>query len=203
MMKWISHSKWLVFLSVILLSTAGATTLPTTDARFYRPFEEPVADQAKLVLTKILPGECRQHSMLDKRSDAWQCQSGTQVFDPCFIKNYVEPDMALCVLAPWDSNSVVINLKSQALPPRNNTNNDTLDMSTDDPWAITLMDGTQCIKTSNLGLSIDDQPIKYTCNNHAFLLGYIQRCELIWKMLYLSSRTSHSFKMVEIKMAWY
>ena len=191
------------------------SSLPSTTVQFYRPFEEPVEGQVKLNISKMLKGECHQHSKLDHRSDAWQCQADNQTFDPCFIKSYVKPELAMCVMAPWKSEVVVIDLKAQAKPPKSKKNNlDSLDMSVDDPWAIRLLDGTYCLKTSqgqdgdidNIpqpSSLIHGQRIKYTCNNGSFLLGHIQRCELIWKILWLPSRQSNEMKMTEIGTAWY
>ncbi len=198
-------------------SASSSSSLPSTSVQFYRPFEEPVQGQAKLNINKILKGECLQHSKLDKRADAWQCQTdnGAQTFDPCFIKSYIKPELAMCVIAPWKSNVVVIDLKDQVEPPKNKKNNlDSLDMSIDDPWAIRLLDGTYCLKTaqgqdgdvdnsSQSSSLIHGQRIKYTCNNGSFLLGHIQRCELIWKILWLPSRQSNEMKMTEIGKAWY
>lgn len=201
----------LIFLGLffsIYSSLALSADLLSTNVQFYRPFEADVPGQITIIPTETIQGECTRHSELDKRSDAWQCQSGERLLDPCFIKTYVKAESAVCPLSPWQSQAVIVDFRGQEnLPANNNNQHGTLDMSSDDPWAIKLVDGTQCVliknsQTSN-SFSINGQHVKYACDNQAFLLGHIQRCELLWKMLLLPSRDSHTLKTAEIATAWY
>ena len=183
-----------------------SSSFQSTSVQFYRPFEENVSGQTNLVFGKTLKGECHEHSRLDNRSDAWKCQAGERTFDPCFIKTHVTPIGAVCPLSPWQSEATLLDLREQQPPPNNHSNNqDTLDMSSDDPWAIDLVNGTHCVIISHSmkRFSVNGQHVKYACDNQSFLLGHIQRCELVWKMLSLASRHSNTLNTVEIATAWY
>lgn len=182
---------------------AISSTLPSTDVRFYRPFELQVDGQAAPVPTETLKGSCLNHSIRDNRSDAWQCQTDNRVLDPCFIKTFVKAKSAICPTSPWESHATLIMFDVSSLPPNNSNEQDTLDMSQDDPWAIALTNGVHCIKRIDSPFSIHGQSVKYVCDNQGFLLGHIQRCELIWKILFLPSRHSDVLKTVEIATAWY
>lgn len=197
--------RWIVsFLIACFSFCTSASTLPTTDVRFYRPFEQQVEGQITPQPAEKLRGTCFQHSTLDHRTDAWQCQAGNRILDPCFIKTYVKTKQAICPLSPWEKKAVIIDFTEQADPPINNSNKqDSLDMSTDDPWAIDLADGIHCLRITDAEFIVHGQRIKYACDNHGFLLGRIQRCELIWKMLFLPSRDSDTLNMIEIMKAWY
>lgn len=194
-----------VFLGLILVANTCAATMPSTDVRFYRPFEQKVEGQVGLLATEMLEGTCVKHSALDNRSDAWQCKSGNRVLDPCFIKSYVKTKKAICPISPWQSQATMIQLLPP-LPVQNSNDQESLDMSEDDPWAINLVNGAHCVKLSNDNASVfvtHGQPVKYACDNHGFLLGHIQRCDLVWKMLFLPSRESANLNTVEISAAWY
>ncbi len=192
-----------ILISFIFTLPVFADSLPSTDIRFYRPFEPKAEGQVPLQVSETLQGACTQHSTLDNRSDAWHCHANNRMLDPCFIKSYVKTKIAVCPLSPWQSQAVVIQL-NPPLPPRNTNDQDNLDMSEDDPWAMDLNNGTHCLKLPvNNTFSVHGQNVKYACDDHGFLLGHIQRCNLIWKMLYLSSRYSNSLKTVEITRAWY
>lgn len=190
------------FILLLITGSTFAAPLPSTDVRFYRPFESQAEGQAPLKTTETLQGTCTKHSALDNRSDAWQCQVATRLLDPCFIKTYIKTKTAICPYSPWQSQSVLIHL-NPPLPPITN-NKDSLDMSEDDPWAIELVNGGHCLKLDihNI-ISAHGQTVKYACDNQGFLLGHIQRCNLRWKMLFLPSRNSNSSKTVEISKAWY
>lgn len=189
-----------VFLFWLIVMNTFAST--STDVRLYRPFEKNVVGQVTPVMSEISTGTCSQYSQRDHRSDAWQCQVGERVLDPCFIKIYVKPTQAICPVSPWQTQAVTVDIRAQQLP-QNNHHQENLDMSTDDPWAIDLMDGTHCMMVSDSNLSAQGQPVKYSCDNQGFLLGHIQRCELIWKMLFLPSYQSDVLNTVEIATAWY
>ena len=82
------------------MTHAWADTLPSTDVRFYRPFEDKVEGQVALQAKETLKGTCIKHSVLDNRSDAWECKSGQRTLDPCFIKTYVKAKEAICPVSP-------------------------------------------------------------------------------------------------------
>ncbi len=179
-----------------LISTVQAAILSSTDVRFYPPFE-----QKYKVAT--LAGTCTRHSALDNRSDAWQCRTDQRVLDPCFIKTYVKAKTAICPISPWQNEAIQVKLISPVLM-QNSNEQEELDMSEDDPWAINLVDGAHCLKLQqDQTFTVIGQPVKYACDNQGFLLGHIQRCDLVWKMLFLPSRNSQNLNMIEINTAWY
>lgn len=193
----------LILLSLFVSPFALADLQPSTDVRFYRPFETEVKEQAPLKTTEVVSGTCLHRSKLDNRSDALQCKTSNRVLDPCFIKTYAKIKTAICPYSPWQSQAIIVHL-NPPLPNAITNNQDDLDMSEDDPWAINLVNDVNCLKLSpNNTFSVHGQKVKYACDNHGFLLGHIQRCNLLWKMLFLPSRESNVLKSVEISAAWY
>lgn len=189
----------------LVYSLSFGATLPATDVRFYRPFESQVQGQAMPVIVAKRVGVCMTHSHLDHRSDAWECVSENQTFDPCFIKTYVKSKEAVCPMSPLEGQAVQINFSAQKPLPDNKTNKqDTLDMSTDDPWAILLKNGAYCVKLPPEKIfSVNGQRVKYHCDDQGYLLGHIQRCDLMWKMLFLPTRESNHLRNVEMDAVWY
>lgn len=179
---------WFLLCSCI---PAIAVATEPTHIQIYQPFT--------LIPTETIKGECIRHSQRDHRSDAWQCQSGSRTLDPCFIKKNINTHSAICPYSPWQTQSVAVEWTTDKIY----SPEETLDVSSQDPWAIDLKDGTHCVKLQQSFLSADNQKLRYSCDNHGFLLGHIQRCELIWRMLFLPSRTSTHMDMVELGNVWF
>jgi|GEM_PF-714853 len=194
-----------IFLSIAIIlvcyclpSVTLGANLPSTDVRLYRPFEV-VKGQVTPVPKKTLKGKCWTHSLTNHRSDAWRCMVGNQIFDPCFVKTYVSRNKVICPQTPWSSEAVWLKLESNLLPEKN----ETLDMSTDYPWAVELLNGVRCTRATGAMPSFHGQSIQYTCNNDTFLVGKLQRCSPIWKALTFSSLSDKTLKKVDVAVVWY
>lgn len=171
-----------------------------TELILFQPLES-------LVPVEVMTGTCRQLSIEDNRSDAWQCESTDQskkrVFDPCFIKIENNKKTALCATSPWKNDAVSITLDKAWQPNMRESDEERLDMSADDPWAIELANGVRCLKTTTTTKTINGQLVKYTCDNQGVLLGRLQRCELIWTVMFAPSPDSSRLHFVEIAHVWF
>lgn len=179
-----------IFIIASMLSmNVTAAPLQHTDVRLYRPFESAPL-QTMLKLSSAVTGNCAHPSQIDSREDAWRCEVNQQTYDPCFVKKYVEKQQLICPQAPWSSKAVVIHVP-HAMPEDNGKQ---LDMSTHLPWALQLVDGTQCQRYSH--------ERAYLCQNGGSLMGEIQRCKAIWKVFYKAD-TKTPVKLMEIATAWF
>lgn len=166
-----------LILFIIFFSSLSYANDEETQVKLYRPFGQAIA-QAPLKVTETYSGECAQQSIRIKREDAWRCQAGNRVYDPCFINPFSAHKQALCPASPWNGTSILLNLTT----PANHNGFSLLDVSKTYPWAIELKTGEKCEALEKEGI-YDNMPILYRCNNQTELLGHLQRCRTTWTIL--------------------
>lgn len=180
-----------VFLMMVLSFTASAGD---TVLKLYRPFGQ-VIEQVAPVIKKNLSGQCVMQSKLAVREDAWQCMAEGKIYDPCFVQMTANKNAVVCPQSPWVGDSVQIHLNT----PLNTENNAGLDMSRGFPWGIELANGDRCQAVSAEQV-YDGMPIRYHCRSNNLLVGYLQRCKPVWRML---EKTADGVQTVELKKAWF
>jgi rubredoxin len=180
-----------LFLSMSLSSMLFAAD---TELQLYRPFTE-TSKQLPIQIIAQKTGECFQQSKLIVREDAWRCSTEGMVYDPCFVKPNGSKMEAMCPGTPWTQQSIEITVPH----PLDNTQHATLDMSQTYPWGIELMSGERCYAVEE-ATKYDDLPVHYRCNEHTVLIGHVQRCNALWKML---QHTSTGISTVELAKAWF
>ena len=165
-----------------------------TELSLYRPFTETTQHPMVVVSAKKL-GECSQASKLIKRDDAWHCTAEGNVYDPCFVQPYASKEEAVCPESPWSNKAIQITVAS----PLDNKNHERLDMSRNFPWALELSSGEKCqvIDTND---QYDGLPVHYRCEKNSELIGHVQRCDSMWKML---QHGSTGVETVQIARVWF
>lgn len=162
--------------------------------KLYRPYGDMIA-QAEPIIKNTLSGHCTEQSRLIVREDAWRCEAGGNVYDPCFVKAGDNRTQALCPKSPWIGDSVQIMVPT----PLHNEQNQTLDMSQAYPWAVELSNGERCMAINSKKL-FDSMPIRYRCTNKNLLVGHLQRCKNTWTML---EKTPEGVVTAELVKAWF
>lgn len=145
-----------------------------TELKLYRPF----VNEAELVITKKIAGTCGQQSQRIIREDAWRCEAGGKVYDPCFIKPAGSQSVAFCPESPWVLTGLLVSLSS----PADNSQHRALDMSEAYPWAVELTTGEKCQAVEE-GQVYDGLQVHYQCNSQSVLIGRVQRCDSKWSIL--------------------
>lgn len=166
-----------------------------TDPRLYHPFSE-APFQATPVITHHLFGTCREQSYLDKRDDAWRCETKNATYDPCFIKKHGSKNALVCPLAPWQDKAIMISIDA----PLDNSNHETLDMSKTEPWAVELTNGKRCKRLSHPIEDETGETAHYRCGDNTLLIGNFYRCKGLWE-IYL--KEEKSFQTAYVKRAWF
>ncbi len=165
-----------------------------TDLRFYRPLTD-TTKQVPVMIVAKKTGECGQQSHLIKREDAWRCVAEGKVYDPCFVQPFGSYVEAVCLESPWSNQAVQITVGA----PLDNKQHETLDMSRTFPWALELSHGEKCqaIESSE---QYDGLPVHYHCEGNTELIGHVQRCNSMWKML---QHAPSGVEAVPIERAWF
>jgi hypothetical protein len=179
----------------VLLTVNFLAVAADTELSLYQPFGEE-RNQASIQVVQTMQGECYEQSRVDRREGAWRCIVGSMVLDPCFVKIYGDRKEALCPHSPWNGQAIKI-IVNQSL---DNSKHQALDMSINYPWALELVDGTQCQKLPDSNQMFDNQPIRYRCNNQSVLFGRLQRCKTEWSML---QKKQDNVETVSIKQVWF
>ena len=101
--------------SLALVGAASAGAGNSTRIVVYSPFTINGDLAAGVKVVKIARGSCFIGSLNSRRSDAWRCESGNAILDPCFSGGG-----ASNVACPQPSDTRVLLLKlTQPLPKKN------------------------------------------------------------------------------------
>lgn len=168
-----------------------------TQVNLYTPFGDK-AEQTTVTIQQHLEGSCLAQSSISSRSDAWQCKVKDQIYDPCFVKTYIKRDEVICPLSPWNTFAIKIHLSK----PLAVSNKDSLDMMTQLPWALELVDGTKCQYLSSFMGEIEGKRINYMCQPQGQVVGKIQKCEPLWHVL-VQEKNAPALQRMAVKKAWY
>lgn len=180
---------------LLLLFFCSSLALATsTQLKLYRPFGA-VTEQVRPVIKKKMLGHCFAQSRLIVREEAWRCQAEGVTYDPCFVRASGPQVMALCPQSPWVGDSVLVVVKK----PLKNEHHVPLDMSSAFPWAVELVNGDYC-RAIDSSQTVDGLPVRYQCNDQHVLVGHLQRCQPVWRIL---EKTSQGIATMALKKAWF
>lgn len=170
--------KRLILMIIYSISTFSQETV----IKHYRPFSEIVNDeiskQAVLVVNQRKVGQCITQSKRIIREDAWRCNAGDKIFDPCFVNPKGPQNRLICPVSPWQGDSTEIFV----VKPVDNKQHIKLDVSKVYPWAVELINGVTCVAYQPK-YNINDLTVYYRCQDQSFLAGHLQRCKAQWTML--------------------
>ena len=165
-----------------------------TQLRLYRPLTE-TTNHLPMVITEKKSGECWQQSQLIKREDAWRCMAEGKVYDPCFVRPFGSHLTTNCLASPWSRDAIEITVAT----PLDNRHHEVLDMSRTFPWALELIHGEKCLSVES-SEQYDGLPVHYRCEGNKELVGDIQRCNSMWKILQHGSTSAET---LDILRAWF
>lgn len=165
-----------------------------TELYLYRPFTD-TKKHLPMVIADKKSGECWQQSQLIKREDAWRCIAAGKVYDPCFVQPFGSHLEAACPASPWSSSAVQVSVATAL----DNKQHQALDMSRTFPWAIELTTGDKCHAIDS-NEQYDGLAVHYRCDGNKELIGDLQRCSSVWKVL---QHAATGIKTVTIAKAWF
>lgn len=108
-----------------------------------------VFHQERMASSQTLSGHCWTASIASRRSDAYRCMTGNEIYDPCFKVN---SRTVACPTNPTVNRGVRIRL-TKPLPQANVTNSH-------NAWMMQLAGGAQC--NLGTGTTILDYPFYCT-----------------------------------------
>lgn len=116
-------------------------------------------------------GLCWARSEVIALANTWRCgvddgpEKGT-VYDPCFSQS--DEEHVICGVDPATNTQGLLITLRQSLPMP------LLDQQTPQHWQIELADGAICTILAGPTLSFSKKPLRYSCDDGAFVLGDLQ-----------------------------
>lgn len=154
-----------------------------------------------MTATATETGSCFTGSIRDAgRPDAWRCETGNAILDPCFQSPFTLPDQPAelaCADSPFDRE--VLLLQTTEPLPREGTNEADL---TQLPWVLELANGERCTLFSGTLQGIAGQVAHYGCAGGGLVVGEPDRSQESWMVSYLSADAAET-DFVAVAVAWF
>jgi hypothetical protein len=164
---------------IVAASSGAAATAPPTRTTVYHPYL--LGDVApRLTVTRTAKGECFTGSLADQRRDAWRCELGNEIADPCFSDRAV----LSWVLCPEDGTPFgmrVVRLALSKALPKPLANKELPGQGY--PWAVKLADGTVCTFLTGATYIYHGRRVDYGCDGKTFLAGTPNRSTATWTII--------------------
>jgi hypothetical protein len=160
---------------LILAASAGAVSERTT-VSVYRPFSGAgVAPGLQIVRTA--KGDCFAGSLADPRRDAWRCEIGNAISDPCFSSAAVV-SWVLCPADGTPFGKKLVRLALSKALPKTLGNDGSAGQG--NPWTVKLVNGKVCTFLTGATFSFRGQRVNYGCDRKTFLAGSPDRSRPTW-----------------------
>ncbi|MGA9315422.1 MAG: hypothetical protein WBV77_12430 [Solirubrobacteraceae bacterium] len=161
------------------ISQTTATT--QTAVHIYAPYS--AEGKLTVPVTKTVAGECFTSSIISQRSDAWRCNDGNELQDPCFAAVLNAHSVVCPQNGPWSGQALRIKL-AKGLPSdgANILRNDHADNDpqTDPAWAIELTSGARCLFLAGTSSIVAGLRQSYECTGGLSLFGNEARSSEPW-----------------------
>jgi len=162
---------------LIAAASSGATApAPATKMTVYRPYVGGDVTP-RLTVVRTAKGECFTGSLADPRRDAWRCEIGNEIADPCF-SNRTVPSWVLCPEAGTPFGTNVVRLALSKALPTGLANKELPGQGY--PWAVKLADGKVCTFLTGATYMYHRRRVNYGCDRTTFLAGTPDRSKATW-----------------------
>ena len=186
---------------VLLLAAAaacGAESVSVTQIRMFTPYG-PGGLSKSLSVSETVSGNCFAESLANaSRADAWRCNAGNAIQDPCFQNVMGDARIVACLRSPWDDRVTLLTLASP--PPSASRKEIAHEKAL--PWALELANGDHCTLMTGATASLAGMRINYGCPGGGLVAGDIDRSHPVWRVFYQKEGAS-SLDQVDVVVAWY
>jgi hypothetical protein len=171
---------------------SGSTTAPAA------PLASPAATPARTQVDTIAPwdsqgrlnagvtvagtaeGSCFTTAESTSRTDAFRCNGGNSLYDPCFAPLTPDPTAVMCLgTSPTKLYRLTLTQPLPDVPP-------VADPSPVEPLIIILTSGVSCGMVTGGTTDQAGQRLNYECANQAGLYGYPDKTGVVWTISYLA-----------------
>ncbi|HZX68687.1 MAG TPA: hypothetical protein VFE70_07365, partial [Candidatus Elarobacter sp.] len=121
-----------------LAAADAAAKPPATIVHRFAAYDTDGKLRSNLRVTKRIAGSCWIGSIVTTRTDAWRCDAGNVIYDPCFAASDSAREVA-CVPDPFSPQTTMMRL-TKSLPH----GDDDLAGNGGLPWGLRTTDGHRC-----------------------------------------------------------
>lgn len=181
---------------------AQTGTPQATSVRLYTPFQPGGGLVIGVAVTGRASGACFATSLASPvRPDAYRCNAGNSVLDPCFAPLDGRAPLA-CSRDPWSANAVLLTWTGP-LPSNTRLAAADPDYAKAMPWALELANGQRCTVLTGATAPVAGLRINYGCPDGGIVAGGIDRTLPLWRVFYQTGNRSLSLSQVNVNVAWY
>ncbi|MFC1433605.1 serine/threonine-protein kinase [Streptacidiphilus sp. N1-3] len=167
-------------------STAPATTpaatpaLARTQVDTIAPWDSTGRLNAGVTVAGTAQGSCFTTAESTSRDDAFRCNGGNSLYDPCFAPLVQNPTAVMCLgTSPTKLFRLTLTEPLPDVPP-------VASPSPVEPLIIILTDGTSCGMVTGGTTDQAGQRLNYECGNGGGLYGYPDKTGVVWTISYLA-----------------
>ncbi len=147
-------------------------------------------------------GSCLARSLASpERPDAYRCEAGSAILDPCFLDPMVGGAVLHCAREPFSLEVVELTVL-QDLPERSAEPIDP-DYPSARAWALVLEGGQRCGLLTGATAGIAGMRIDYGCDDGSAVVGPIDHGTPVWRVFHRAHHGAHSLDRVVIVEAWF
>ena len=185
-------------IAIAALATAASgpsyAASPATKAQVFHAFGKNGRSRLR---TRTRHGECWAGSLATARRDAWRCNIGHQIVDPCFSSSHVS-DAVLCPRAAWKRTGIRLKLRRPL--PRSHGKRPSTKLQ---PWAIELVDSRHCGMETGATEAIGETRANFDCQpGDEWLWGFPDRGTQPWTILIAPYGATALSERAAIRRAW-
>jgi hypothetical protein len=188
----------LVLLAATAVAADSVPQISGTQIKLFTPYG-PSGLSKTLSVSQTLSGSCFAESVADaSRSDAWRCNAGNAIEDPCFANLMGDGKTIACARSPWEGKIVLLTLDS----PLPAAGRKTIPRESAMPWTLELANGDRCALFTGATAPVAGMRIHYGCPGGGQVVGDPDKSHPVWRVFYQKEGAA-SLDQVDVIVAWY
>jgi hypothetical protein len=147
-----------------------------TTIAYFVPWS-PGSLRAGFTVSQRIRGDCWTQSLVSGRPDAWRCEAGNEIYDPCFV-GAGGPTKVACAQSPFSKTLVVMRLTK---PIRRDAKlASTFLRPLGLPWGLRLTNGDTCVFVAGATDAVAGERLNYACGKSGWIFGQPDRSGELW-----------------------
>ncbi|MHA6757802.1 serine/threonine-protein kinase [Streptacidiphilus sp. PAMC 29251] len=161
-------------------SASATPALARTQVNTIAPWNSSGQLNAGVTIAGTAKGSCFTTAESTSRTDAFRCNGGNSLYDPCFAPLTPDPTAVMCLgTSPTKLYKLTLTQPLPDAPP-------VASPSPVEPLIIILTDGVSCGMVTGGTTDQAGQRLNYECTNQGGLYGYPDKTGVVWTISYLA-----------------
>lgn len=180
----------------IVADSARASAAQRTAVTYFVPWSSGSL-RSGFTVSQTIHGDCWTQSLVSGRPDAWRCEAGNDIYDPCFVGSI--PTKVACGESPFSKRVVVMRL---AKPIRSGAKPvSTFLRPIGLPWGLRLTNGDTCAFVAGATDAVAGERLNYSCGKSGWIFGDPDRSGGQWVVHSANGPTSANVRTFRVASA--